>query len=432
MKKKQHSTKNNQLFSKFVDLRSQISDLRSILLFLFVTLLPTQLGKHFFFPISYLSGVRIDYLAPTLYLTDILAFILIVLHAKIILSVLRQRVILIILGLLLINVIFAITPPIAFYRYVKVLELLGIFIIFWKSHLSPKLLLVAFSLGATFELALATLQFSFKHSLQGLFYYFGERYITLSQPDIAKISLSGQELLRPYGTFSHPNSLGGFYLLVYMILLTTNLFDRYPLLKYVTHGITTILVFLSFSKVAVVTYIVLSSVYLFQNAFARRNPFVFVSHIVVTVAFGALIFTAQGDPLSGDKRVQLVKDALTIIWYYPLVGVGLGNYLVAQHGFIIKYPYFFLQPVHNILLLFIAETGLVLGGYILYHLVRFAKKQLNHRTIRPLLYCSGALLVTGLFDHYWLTLQQNFLLMAVIFGCIFSLGNSSAKLKKGP
>ena len=43
----------------------------------FAFLLPSQLGKHYFFSFSYLSGIRVDYLAPTLYMTDIIAIILI-------------------------------------------------------------------------------------------------------------------------------------------------------------------------------------------------------------------------------------------------------------------------------------------------------------------------------------------------------------------
>src|SRR3989338_7356441 len=58
------------------------SNFSSFLLFLFILLLPTQLGKHFFFDFSYLSGVRVDYLAPTIYLTDILALLLLIINFK--------------------------------------------------------------------------------------------------------------------------------------------------------------------------------------------------------------------------------------------------------------------------------------------------------------------------------------------------------------
>ena len=42
------------------------------LFYLLLLLLPTQLGKHFWPTFSYVLGTRVDYLSPTLYLTDII------------------------------------------------------------------------------------------------------------------------------------------------------------------------------------------------------------------------------------------------------------------------------------------------------------------------------------------------------------------------
>src|SRR4051812_29891213 len=44
----------------------------SLLYFLLLLLLPTQLGKHFWPPFAFVHGLRIDYLSPTVYLTDLL------------------------------------------------------------------------------------------------------------------------------------------------------------------------------------------------------------------------------------------------------------------------------------------------------------------------------------------------------------------------
>src|SRR3972149_3010131 len=66
LRKKMKKTKkipNNNLYFKSIN---------KILFFFLILLLPTQLGKHFFIPLSYLSGVRVDYLAPTVYLTDLI------------------------------------------------------------------------------------------------------------------------------------------------------------------------------------------------------------------------------------------------------------------------------------------------------------------------------------------------------------------------
>ena len=74
---------------------------------LFLLLLPTQLGKHFFFDFSYLSGVRVDYLAPTVYLLDVTVFLLAIVNLKIVFKFFRNKKVLISLFLLMINVLFS-------------------------------------------------------------------------------------------------------------------------------------------------------------------------------------------------------------------------------------------------------------------------------------------------------------------------------------
>ena len=43
-----------------------------ILFFLLLLLLPVQLGRHFWPEFALVFGIRIDYLSPTIYLTDLL------------------------------------------------------------------------------------------------------------------------------------------------------------------------------------------------------------------------------------------------------------------------------------------------------------------------------------------------------------------------
>ncbi|PIU37461.1 hypothetical protein COT02_00830 [Candidatus Roizmanbacteria bacterium CG07_land_8_20_14_0_80_34_15] len=132
----------------------------------------------------------------------------------------------------------------------------------------------------------------------------------------------------------------------------------------------------------------------------------------------SLIFlSATTDPLTVNKRIELMKNSIEIIFKNPLFGVGIGSYLIEQAKFSSKFYLFFNQPVHNIFLLFIAETGLIIGGFILYQLI--------NRLIRAHLKKEQWILIfviifTGFFDHYWLTLQQNFLLMGLIMGVILS------------
>ena len=51
-----------------------------LLFYLILFLLPANLAKHFPVASSYVSGILVDYLIPTVYLTDILIIILLVSH----------------------------------------------------------------------------------------------------------------------------------------------------------------------------------------------------------------------------------------------------------------------------------------------------------------------------------------------------------------
>ncbi len=392
--------------------------INKILFFLFLLLLPTQLGKHFFLPFSYLSGVRVDYLAPTVYLTDIIIFLLVIFNFKTVFKFFNNKKVFLILFLLLINILFSRLPAISFYWLIKVIELLMV-ISFAKKilvTLKEKSILVALLISGLFELFLSLIQLVNKHSVQGIFYYFGERLISLSTPGVAKASLQGIEFLRPYGTFSHPNSLAGFFLILYFFVSTYKKFNRYLLIKYLFLLISSILILISFSKIAIFTYLFLSIVYyLTSNKLKCRLCVLARLFMIVVVSF--IFLQAVTDPLTINKRIELMRNSITVIFNHPIFGVGLGNYLIEQAKFSSKYYLFFNQPVHNIFLLFLSETGLILGGFLLYQLINLL---IQRRLTKNQWLIIFAIIFTGFFDHYWLTLQQNFLLMGLVMGAILS------------
>lgn len=382
-----------------------------LLLFLLIFFLPTQFGKHFFFPFSYLSGVRVDYLAPTIYFTDIIVFILITINLKIVINFFKQKLVLLFMFGLLINVCFSILPAISIFRCFEILEWLAIFSIFYKKVLSPKLIMLGLFSASAIELLLVILQFINKHSIQGIFYFLGERYMTLSTPGIAKAALNGIEILRPYGTFSHPNSLAGFYLLVYFFVLLNKKLDKFILLKNFMLLFSSFLILFSFSKIAIVVYLILNTLYWILNT--KNCRLCLIAKILVVFTVSLIFLQSSGDPLSLSNRIYLFQNAIKIITSRPIFGVGMGAYLTAQNIYPTRIPYFFQQPVHNIFILFVSETGLIISLFVFWRLFFWVKKMLKKNGF---IFLVAVVLITGLFDHYWLTLQQNFLLLAVVFG----------------
>jgi len=387
--------------------------INKILFILFIFFLSTQLGKHFFFQFSYISGIRVDYLAPTIYLLDIIIFILAIVNLKIVLKFFKKKFFIAIFLLSIINMFFANSLPLAFYGFVKIIEFFIVFSLGQKmlTILGNKIILISLSVMTFFQFLLVFFHLFLRHSVNGFFYYFGERFINLSIPGIAKINFFGQEFLRPYGTFSHPNSLAGFYLLLLFYVLTEKKFSKFLILKNIFLLFSSLIIFLTFSKISIVSYLLLTIIYYILSI--KKCRFCLISRIFTLVVVGLIFLIGKGDPLSLQKRIELVGSSLSIIIKHPIVGVGVSNYLLSQAEYVSKFPYFINQPVHNIFLLFLSEWGIFFGGYFIYLFFRQSGRVVIERP-----YIFLVIITTGIFDHYWLTSNQNFILLAFILSFI--------------
>jgi hypothetical protein len=211
--------------------------------------------------------------------------------------------------------------------------------------------------------------------------------------------------------------MAGFYLLIFMFVLTSTKRKKdektKAFLYLLTLAVSVSLIFLSFSKATVAIFLVLSGIYLLKSQ--TKCTICTISKAVVPLILATYIFIAKTDPLSLEKRLYLIKSSIAIISENLLFGTGLGQYLFSQAKIANPYPYIFLQPVHNIFLLFFAQGGLFVTIFIFYFLWQVVKKQRNNSAF---MYCVVVVITTGMIDHYWLTLQQNWLLLPIIFGAL--------------
>jgi len=394
--------KNNLIFSK----------IKFFIPYLFVFLLPTQLGRHFFFSFSYLNGLRVDYLAPTIYLIDIVFILMIFFNLNLFFSFLKEKKIIFFFLILSLNLFFSQLKPITFYSILKVFQFLFVFYFFYKTKIDYFFVLISFLSITIIELFLALYQLNFGKSFDGIFYFLGERHFNLSTPGIAKISFFGKEILRPYGTFSHPNSLAGFYLLFYTFILSTKNFSQFFLLKNLCLFLSSFLIFFSFSKVAIFAFLMVNFFYFLK--IKKDCLLCFFAKVVSFFILSLIFFIPAGDRLSFLKRIELLNQSLKIIVKSPFFGVGLGAYVYSQSKFVSFYPLFFNQPVHNIFLLLASEIGLPFFLGLAFFLFNFFKKNYKKKS-NTFYYLIIAIFFTGFFDHYWLTLKQNFLVLAFIF-----------------
>lgn len=406
------------------------------LLALLILFLPTQLGYHFWPSWSYIFGIRVDYLSPTIYLTDIIIFFLAAwwLVKELPVYPKKQKVILVrivlaFFGFAAANIIFSLNPLIALLKWVKVAEflLLGLII-----ATLPKLNFKnwePFIVGISVLIfsAIGILQVIIGKTIGGPLYLLGERTFTGLTPGIALADFFGKSFLRAYSTFSHPNSLAGFLgaaLLLLSITETKNILARR--IKILAIGSGFICFLFTFSLGAFIALgLSLFVSFLFKRKVFGKTLAKAVVLTVVTISFflpiASRLYLSGGRllPENLSKRLALSEVAGKMFSKNPFFGVGLNNFFV-QLPKESDYPQvsWWLQPVHNIFLLVLAETGI--SGLLFFLFILFAAfnhlcKTENWTFIIPILF----ILFTGALDHYWLTLQQNQIIFSVLLGLSF-------------
>lgn len=414
---------------------------------LLILFLPTQLGKHIWTDFSFVLGQRIDYLSPTLYLTDIfIAILFLFFIAK--KPCLKPPIPFCFFCFFLvftIGIFLSLSPLAGWYGLLKLCELvfLGIYIAFYFRTYTIDIVSL-FAAGVLFESILAIAQFLHHASLNGIFYFFGERSFTAGTPGIANASINGELVLRPYGTFPHPNVLAG-YLIVAMIFIlervkkresrSMNIFFILALI------VGTIGLFLTLSRVAIFLWFIITTYWVISKFRAKILTTKYLLPSTFLVAGIALIlilrpFSYRFTQLlstneSITQRQQLIAETIAMILDHPLLGVGWNNFLAAlPHYAKTNTTIFLLQPVHNIFLLTAAQAGIVgllMFIWFLYKTYQhvFLNYALSHgqekRNSSFLLIILTVILILGMFDHYWLTIQQGQLLFALVLGLCWAV-----------
>jgi len=393
-----------------------------ILLTLIFFLLPNQLGRHFWFNFSHLFGIKIDYLAPTVFLQDLLILLLIITKKDNLLLFLKKRKNFFFLFLFSsLNILFSLCPWVSLFAWLKIFEFLFFAIIISQNKQKAfKIFLRTLPLLVFFEFFLSLFQMVKGSSLNGFFWYFGERKFNLLTPGIAKGDFFGRLFLRPYGTFSHPNSLAGFFLVVFCFLAAN--IKSLNFLGKISLPFCFLLIFFSFSQIAWLCLGFVILAIFFKKFFLKLFSFKkLIFPIFVLISLFPLLLNKKFPQINSiEERSFLLQSSFKLISRYPLLGVGLNNFIIGlakQESFLGKK--YLLQPVHNLFFLVISEIG-ILGFLLLFFLVRknFKNKKpslpfLSNHSLEISLFI---VFFTGAFDHYWLTLIQNQLLFFLLIG----------------
>jgi O-antigen ligase len=274
------------------------------------------------------------------------------------------------------------------------------------------LLFICIFTAAVFEALLAFSQYFNQGSIGGIFYWFGERAFNAGTPGIANASINGQLFLRPYATFSHPNVLAGFLILSMLLLFLFSYKNKYlRILVFLGSFLGTAALLLTLSRSAILSWIICLIVLFGLWVVEKYKKRKFNSSHLVLQRFS---MTKLSDE-SLVQRQELVTQSLNMFWQSPVFGIGINNFFNNLSIVSPKGNTFLIQPAHNIFLLVLSETGIV--GLIAFlfilskSLLSILKKQNKY-----LLLCLLAIIFLGMFDHYFLTLQQGQLLLSFVLG----------------
>lgn len=408
-----------------------------------VLLFPLNLGKHFVLSSSYINGFLIDYLVPTIFLSDILILLLLgswwlekpsFLFRPAHFLKAQNLFPLLFLVLLFPSVLVSANRIAAFYKLFKYAEFISLGIFISRKFDLSLLGRVFFclSLSVLFESLLSVGQWLKQGYIFG-YLPFGEVSI-VPRPPYALVSFLGSFKLRVYGTFPHPNVLGGYLSLVLpSILFYSRKFvssRRQGIFYDLVFVLGSVTLFLTFSRTAWISFLIgliLVTVLARPRLFRDWSQPILVVTLITVLGSVYVLGSLDDSPLSINRRLELASVALTMFQSQPWAGVGLNNFTSRLEDFsFISGSSRFIQPVHNIYLLVLSETGIfgLLSFLILFIPPLLKCFPLVHPPRRGWSYVFiplSQLALIGLFDHYWLTIQPGLIIFWVVWGSLLCL-----------
>lgn len=396
------------------------------LFLLAVASIPIQLGRHFFFPYSYVLGLPIDYRSLIIYVSDLAIILYLVIfffenRKRLTLLYAKLKSFIVISAvfnayLLIGSVLFSLDKEASLIFLAKIavfnLFALASAITLSKKEIAQKSIILLKSL-LEIEALILILELFLQRSL-GIS-ILGERTFDATTTSIAHANLLGSQLLRPYGTFPHPNVAAAF--LVFVLILFWG--AKRESMKLVFPSLLGFAAIVStFSKSALVALAVALGI-----IFARKKEFLVL--VLALFATGILLLknTSDSSLPTISERILLIQKSLDISLINPFFGIGSNNFILelSKANLFSVSQIRLLQPVHNIFFLILAENGAI--GLLLFTSILFVVlKSVNTKTKLALFV---SILIFGSVDHFLWTLQQGQLLLWLSLGYILSKADTN-------
>lgn len=283
----------------------------------------------------------------------------------------------------------------------------------------------------------------------------GNSWLGMAQQSVSVLGASVVEgtgrFLRAYGSFSHPNILGGFLVIIIIINIywlwrfyqQQGSINRHSNYQQVLHYLFLVIglmvnsyaLCVSFSRSAWLGLVVglsLLAITIFRKAGRLERirglqiiaPLLLVVIFFISTNYQLFLNRVDGQSrleiMSNQQRTTSLIEAKSIISNNLLIGVGIGNYTTYSYWLNHFHPAWEYQPVHNLYLLIWSEIGLC-GLLLIIALLFITIKNLwplNTVEQKIKFSLAMALLTIGLFDHYWWSLYSGMMLWWLAWGWV--------------
>ncbi|MBI5077144.1 O-antigen ligase family protein [Candidatus Falkowbacteria bacterium] len=419
------------------------------LLCLFVFLLPFQ--TRWIFQQGFLNGEKWEYGTFSLYATEILLGLIIVLAIVYAINTVRSLgrfgmtglrhgqvatcpyILVLLVLLVLLNCVLALDKGIAFYKFSQLI--LGVALFFIILTIKPAFQKVAFSfaLSGLVQSALAIQQFVEQKVI-------ANKWLGMASQDphvlgVPVVQFGDDRWLRTFGSFSHPNMLAGF--LVISLIFTIGLF----FLNQRRENGKLFLAIMAINFLALLTalsrasFVAIAAAVILLAIFVRRDRELIkkISKVALILIFIVTIFSvsypeliasrafgaSHVENLSNVSRIEQYGQWWQIVKNNWFTGVGLGNYTLALSKPNPNLPAWSYQPIHNLYLLFVAELGLFGLALCLLFVARclllFIKRIKSATPSQSICFtCLACLACLACLDHYFWSFFSGIMLASVV------------------
>lgn len=334
------------------------------------------------------------------------------------------------------SVFFAESKILAFISVIRFMLLGVVYFMIVSEVVTRREIMLTIAIGVGFQSLMAIAQFGLQHSV-GL-RFLGESVIGEGIKGVAKIDIGNDKIVRAYGTFAHPNILGGFLVVGIWLLIDYIKRCKWALIVLI---LAIMALVLTFSRSAFVALIGGGLTYfsVIQRKIDWKYPILFVSIVALIITMFDLNSAVVERLLlfhddAGSQRMEYVDVSKNMFFGHPF-GVGIGNFTGLMQDFTEEkmFPWL-MQPVHNVFLLVLNESGWVAMIVFLLIIGRIFMKTLRINDFQNkmdkdlaciLTGCTVSIVIISLFDHYFWTDYSGQILLVIYLGLASSFFSKS-------